>query len=114
MSDARKVKAFVEGQYTVRGYNEVAPMGCALIELASEAEASQVKDMLTQVRMSGQQLKVDFASPDVVETFTTLKQQRIQPPTPLLQPLTHIGVPTSQHMGVPTLHPELFRPGVFH
>lgn len=113
MSDARKVKAFVEGQFTVRGYNEVAPMGCALIELASEVEASQVKDMLTQVRMSGQQLKVEFASPDVVETFTTLKQQRIQPPL-LQQPPMHIGVPTSQHMGAPPLRPELFRPGVFH
>jgi len=119
MTDARKVKAFVESKYTVRGYNEVAPMGCALMELANEVEAGQVKDLLSQVRMSGGQLlKVEFASPDVVETFRTLQLQRTHP-VPLLQqpPPMHMGgVPTSQHMGVPILRPELFRGGhgVFH
>jgi hypothetical protein len=76
MADARKVRAFVEGKFTVRGYSEVGQMGCALVELESETEATLVMEMLRQVHVNGQLLNVDFASPDVVESFRQLQLPR--------------------------------------
>lgn len=91
MADARKVRAFVEGKFKVCGYSEVSQMGCVLIELANEIEATLVKDLIGQIRMSGQLLHVDFASPDVEDSFKLLQQQH--------QP--HVGHIDTLPRGVP-------------
>lgn len=63
-------------KYPIAGYREVPQMGCALIELKSEVEAGLVKDLLRHVQCGGRPLNVDYASPDVVESFKLLQQSR--------------------------------------